>query len=399
MQVAELLRTAKDSLSLSVAFLSRLESDTQHLEVVESSIPLLFREGAVLERETSFCQAIIDGRIPDVIGDVGEHPVARELPAARFPRIRSYVSVPVTLSDGSLYGTFCAAGLRPNTTLGSQDRALLKLLAQAVALLIEPEVRARELSGEVQDRVDAIFVAGGPTIVLQPIVNLATGERTGSEALSRFPIEWGFAPDAIFNQAKKIGRGVELELLAIGNALENLDQASGYVGVNVSPTTVMDERFRYLMSRTDLPRVLLELSEQEPVEDYELLARALDPLRANGMRLAVDDVGSGFASLRHVVRTRPDVIKLDRDVVTNVSHDPALRALVRSITEFGHQLGAVIVAEGIEDSHDARVLRECDVDYGQGYFFGAGLAPEELQDWYSVGPHLVAVPANSADRG
>src|SRR6478735_863410 len=112
-QIADLLTTAKDSLRLSVAFLSRLDGTTQHLEVVESSGPasLFFKEGATQRQETSFCQAILDGKLPEVIPDVKKFPVAMKLPAAKIPRIRSYVSVPVTLSDGTLYGTFCAAGL------------------------------------------------------------------------------------------------------------------------------------------------------------------------------------------------------------------------------------------------------------------------------------------------
>ena len=110
-QVADLLRTAKNSLGLSVAFLSRLDGTTQHLEVVETSVPFLFKEGATQRQETTFCQAILDGRLPAVIPDVTALPEAMKLPAARLPRIRSYVSVPVVLSDGSVYGTFCAAGL------------------------------------------------------------------------------------------------------------------------------------------------------------------------------------------------------------------------------------------------------------------------------------------------
>ena len=110
-QVADLLRTAKDGLNLSVAFLSRLDGTTQHLEVVESSVPFLFREGVTQPQATTFCQAILDGRLPAVIPDVRKYPEAMRLPAARMPRIRSYVSVPVVLSDGEVYGTFCAAGL------------------------------------------------------------------------------------------------------------------------------------------------------------------------------------------------------------------------------------------------------------------------------------------------
>ena len=84
-----------ESLGLSVAFLTRMDGTTQHLEVVESSVPFLFKEGATQRQETTFCQAILDGKLPAVIPDVKDFPEAMKLPAARMPRIRSYVSVPV----------------------------------------------------------------------------------------------------------------------------------------------------------------------------------------------------------------------------------------------------------------------------------------------------------------
>jgi GAF domain-containing protein len=119
-QIADLLVTAKQSLDLSVAFLSRMDGTTQHLEVVETSVPVLVQEGAGVRQDTSFCQAILDGRLPAVIPDVRRFPLAMSLPSARIPRIRSYVSAPVRLSDGSLYGTFCAFGFRSDKERLSQ---------------------------------------------------------------------------------------------------------------------------------------------------------------------------------------------------------------------------------------------------------------------------------------
>ena len=97
-QVAELLATARQSLGLSVAFLARMEGPDQYLEVVDSGVPFLFQEGSVQARETSLCQAILDGKVPQVVTDLRDHPEAMKLPAARFPRIRSYISVPVRLT-------------------------------------------------------------------------------------------------------------------------------------------------------------------------------------------------------------------------------------------------------------------------------------------------------------
>jgi EAL domain-containing protein (putative c-di-GMP-specific phosphodiesterase class I) len=382
-QIAELLQTARKSLRLSVAFLSRLDGTTQHLEVVETNIPFLFQEGYQQQQDVTLCQAILDRKLPPVIPDLTAFPEAMKLPAARMPRLRSYVSVPVVLSDGALYGTFCAAGLTTDKGLTKRDKALMDVLASAAAVIIEPGVRAQELRTEIERRLDPVVAAGGPVIVLQPIIELATGHRVGAEALSRFPAEWGKAPDVCFAEAHSIGRGHELELLALERAADHLDDVEGYVAMNVSPATLLRPECGELLARLPLDRVLLELSEHDQVEDYGTLNAALAPFRAAGLRLAIDDVGAGFSSLRHIVVTSPDVIKIDRSIVSGLDTDPVLTTLVRSLVEFGRGCRARVVAEGVETAAEAAVLRTLGVDYGQGWYHGRPGAPELL----SAVPH------------
>ena len=379
-QVAELLRTAKEALGLSVSFLSRMDGTTQHLEVVDSSIPLLFREGARLAQETTFCQAIMDGHLPAVIPDVRDFPAAMTLPAARFPRLRSYVSVPVTLSDGTVYGTFCAAGLTSDDGLTRRDKALMEVLASAAAVIIEPGVRAGTLREEIQDRLRPVVGAGGPTVLLQPIVELRTGRRVGAEALSRFPATWGKAPDVVFTEAHSVGWGDELELLALERAADHLEAVSGYIAMNVSPQTLLTPECGRFLARLPASRVRLELSEHDPVTDYEALRQALAAPRAAGMRLAIDDVGAGFSSLRHIVLCSPDVIKLDRSIVDGLSVDPVLSTLVGALVEFAHGSGTLVVAEGVETAPDVEALRALGVDLGQGWFFGRPGPADALTD-------------------
>jgi EAL domain-containing protein (putative c-di-GMP-specific phosphodiesterase class I) len=392
-QISDLLRTAKESLHLSVAFLSRLDDETQHLEVVESSGPaaLFFRSGVTQKRQTTFCQAILDGRLPPVIPDVAKNKVAMTLPSSRIPRIRSYVSVPVVLSDGSLYGTFCAAGLTSDQGLTTRDHALMEVLAKAAALVLEPGLRLRERAEQIESRLVPLMEKHrGPVVVYQPIVDLATRARVGAEALSRFPAEWGLAPDVCFAEAHSIGLGDELEILALARAAEALDEVSGYVAMNVSPQTLMLPQCQELLALLPLDRVLLELSEHDPVEDYAGLTATLEPLRRMGMRLAIDDVGAGFSSLRHIVLTHPDVIKLDRSIVDGVSHDEVLTTLVRSLVVFAAGAGAKVVAEGIETSTDADWLQGLGVDYGQGWHFGRPGPMTDLAPASSIGTHATS---------
>jgi EAL domain-containing protein (putative c-di-GMP-specific phosphodiesterase class I) len=175
-----------------------------------------------------------------------------------------------------------------------------------------------------------------------------------------------------------VGEGVRLELQALERAARHLDAVPGYVSLNVSPGVLLDPACPALLRLLPLDRVLLELSEHDPVEDYPALSAALDPLRAAGLRLAIDDVGAGFSSLRHIVLTAPDVIKLDRSVVAGVASDPVLRRLIGSMVGFAHGGDARVVAEGVETADDAAALLELGVDDGQGWLFGRPGPPEAL---------------------
>lgn len=377
-QVADLLLTAKKSLHLSVAFLTRMDGTTQHLEVVESSVPFLFKEGVTQRQDTTLCQAIVDKKLPAVMPNLKDFPYAMTLPASRLPRIRSYVSVPVVLSDGTVYGTFCAAGLTSDKALTKRDQSLMDVLAQAASVILEPGVRERARQAEILDRLQPLMADGGPLVVLQPIIDLVTGVRVGAEALSRFPPVWGKAPDVCFEEAHSVGLGDELELQALAAAASHLDLVPGYVAMNISPGTMLTPEAPALLDRLPLDRVLLELSEHDQVADYDVLMAVLAPLRARGMRLAIDDVGAGFSSLRHIVLTAPDVIKLDRSMIDGVSTDPVLTTLVRSLVAFGHDCRSQVVAEGVETEQDADALRALGVDYGQGWHFGRPAPAQDL---------------------
>jgi EAL domain-containing protein (putative c-di-GMP-specific phosphodiesterase class I) len=225
-----------------------------------------------------------------------------------------------------------------------------------------------------------VIAGGGPDVVLQPIVDLYSGMRVGAEALSRFPAPWERAPDIVFAEAHSIGQGHRLELLALARAATLLDQVSGYVSMNVSPQTLLTPMCGELLATLPLDRILLELSEHDPVDDYVALGAVLAPLRARGMRLAIDDVGAGFSSLRHIVMAGPDVIKMDRSIVSGVDHDPMLAKLAQSLVDFAHSFDASVIAEGVETAAEYAVLKGIGVDGGQGWLFGRPGPADTLVD-------------------
>jgi PAS domain S-box-containing protein len=229
--------------------------------------------------------------------------------------------------------------------------------------------RARE---DREHAVRQLLDAGGPAMVFQPIVELATGKAIGAEALARFPGQPYRPPNEWFADAAEAGLGSELELAAIGTALAELDRlpAGTYLSLNASPSTVISPELHTMLRGGIASRVVIELTEHASVEDYAPLTEALDALRAMGARLAVDDAGSGFSSLQHILNLRPDIIKLDRALVEGIDHDPARRALAGALMTFGAEIGAQVVAEGIENRREQTVLRRLGLRYGQGFHLG-----------------------------
>jgi EAL domain-containing protein (putative c-di-GMP-specific phosphodiesterase class I)/DNA-binding NarL/FixJ family response regulator len=212
-------------------------------------------------------------------------------------------------------------------------------------------------------------------MVFQPIVGLRDLKTVGAEALARFAGPPRRAPNLWFAEAAAVGLRTELELLAAKKAVEALPELPDavYLTVNVSPVTLAKTRFLKLVSETDPTRLMAEITEHAPIHDYPRLTGALGKLRALGMRLAIDDAGAGYSSLRHILELSPDLIKLDISLIRDIHRDRSKQALAAGLISFADKSGSSIVAEGIELSAEATTLVELGVEHGQGFFLGRPL--------------------------
>ena len=208
------------------------------------------------------------------------------------------------------------------------------------------------------------------SMVFQPICSLS-GSLVGAEALARFDGPPKRGPDRWFAEAEEVGLRRELELATAKVALSALPSLPPeiYLSVNVSPKTLLSASFRKLvLENSDPTRVVVEVTEHARIDDYERLNSAFDRLREPGVRLAVDDAGAGFASLRHILRLAPDFIKLDRTLIDGIEYDRSRQALAAGLISFAEKIEATIIAEGIEHSEEVDVLTALGVGYGQGFF-------------------------------
>ncbi|MGM9473476.1 sensor domain-containing phosphodiesterase [Pseudarthrobacter sp. YS3] len=220
----------------------------------------------------------------------------------------------------------------------------------------------------------------------QPILSLATRKLLGVEALTRFVDEGSAGTEFWFKEAAIIGLMGELEFAALEKALETAQDLPPdiYVALNLSPETCLDPRLAGLLERSGLPpkRIVLELTERLEVSEYGPLLSALAPLRAQGLRIAVDDAGSGFASMRHVLHVRPDIIKLDRSLIAGIDDDEGQHALGAAMVEFARQIGATLTAEGIETPEELAAVAGLGMTAGQGYLIGRpSIEPKDWAVW------------------
>ncbi len=242
-----------------------------------------------------------------------------------------------------------------------------------------------ELDGEL----DYILKYRVLQTLYQPVLDSGSGRVFGYEALVRGPSNSPLhAPLPLIGAASKAGRLFELDLVCRELAIRRFRELDlpGRLFLNVSPLSLMESTFRpgetlRLLHEVGLsPRqVVIELTEQQPLEDYDILKSAVDHYTEAGFEIAIDDLGAGYAGLRLWSELRPAYVKIDHHFIENISTDAVKREFVRSIREMAARLGCKVVAEGIESEDDYETVQALGVKLHQGYHLGRPL-PSPLRD-------------------
>lgn len=230
--------------------------------------------------------------------------------------------------------------------------------------------QVRDRDQDKREKIEKILANPGTLeVVGQPIFDLVRNVPVGQEALSRFHVKPRRPTYRWFALAREVGLGLELELAAATQAvslLKNLPDDQ-FIAINLSPSVVSSKRFRRLLDTTEPERIVVELTEHLAVSNYDLLSRSLKEIRDFGVRIAVDDAGAGYSSLRHLLKLRPDIIKLDISLVKSIEAGQSQHRLVRGIVEYATGIDAWVIAEGIETEAERTSLLNLGISFGQGY--------------------------------
>jgi len=375
------LTAIRGHLRMDVAFITEFLGSSRVFRGADLSHPVSgVAAGEFMPIASGYCQHVVAGRLPELIADTSTVPLAQTIPETQALPIGAHLSVPIRVDHGKIFGTFCCFSHRAMPELGPPELDLMHTFSRMIALELTQDLARDEQRQRKIAQVHTAMWSGDPDIVFQPVLRLADRKIVAVEALSRFAAPPGQSPDRWFTDAAEVGMGGTLELLALRRAIKLCRHLPRGVSLNlnVSPQTLLTENILNVLHDFDPHRVVIEITEHQPVADYEPLLNALKPLRKAGIRIAIDDAGAGYSSLRHVLMLRPEIVKLDVSLTRGIDIDPTRKAMAAALGEFARRTGTIVVAEGVETSAELEMLIEVGIAEIQGYFLSRPQPMPEL---------------------
>lgn len=388
-QIERLLDTVREFLDMDAAILSEFAGEDRVLRYVSSrSSRAVFNPGEVRAVGSGYCLLVAQGRLPAVIPDTRANGLAQGIPETYAVPIGAHLGVALRRAGGEPFGMLCFISHRTRPDLDDRHLLAAEMSARVLVKTMETFSAANGRRGVDEEALDRVLADGDPAMVYQPIVDLGDNAIHEVEALSRFRGPPHLTPDRWFAMAHGLNRGQWLELVAIRRALAECAAlpSGASVAINVSPRTLVSTDLVPHLESFEMSRLVVELTEHEPIADYGPLVAALEPLRERGVKVAIDDAGAGYSSLGHVLRLKPDIIKMDRSFTHGIDVDPAKLSLVSALCTFAKDTGVITVAEGIETQGEADALRAAGIGRGQGHLFGRPMAIEALRELLEGAP-------------
>lgn len=334
-----------------------------------------------LPRESVLAQTgIYDGRflafLPLDKPTIPPHDVLEAATAALGARLRQKLSSPDFDSMSPPLELKLGFSAFTNQPFWRIERLIYKAIDDARAQSLEaiPRERSREKA-----ELSRILQEGDIEILFQPIVELASSEVVGYEAFTRGPRDTALEqPMALFACSLDAGVSMDLDRLCQRTALDRARHMSfgKKLFLNALPASLLDPAFRdHLLM--DLPAgisvspadIVLEITDRNSIGDYDVFGHEVEELRTQGFLIAVDDVGTGSSSLQTIAEVRPDYIKVDGSLIRHVGDNLVKQEMLRSLSQVARSIEARVVAEGIEDEEELKIVKECGIRYGQGYLF------------------------------
>ena len=379
--VEDVLCALRVKLGVDVAYVGQLigqERVVTHIAANHAGVALL---GAPMRSADSYCGRIASGKLPSIVHDAKRDVEAARLAETADLQIADHIGVPIYTAGGEVFGSLCCFNRSAGPAFTDCQLELVSVCAEIIANMVRvtPDSKHRQIA--------TVIATQAADMHYQPIYRLSDEKLVCLEALARFTLPPFQSPEKWLIDAETVGLRIPLEFMTARKALAALGSipASASLAINLSPGAIMSPCFRNAFGGDILSRIVLEITEHAEIANYAELRGALADFRANGLRLAIDDVGAGYASFRHVVELLPDIIKLDMYLIRNIHKDRARLALVNAITQYSRATGCEVVAEGVEIRPELEALRQVGITTVQGYLVGR---PQPLPNVRKIDPWL-----------
>ncbi|ETI59250.1 EAL domain-containing protein [Marinomonas profundimaris] len=372
-ELEKIVSAVRVYLKMDIAIIAEVKNNSLYFRYVDADPASTFPQSrAPHPYDGSYCQLLVNGQIPRLIQNTQEHAVAKELASTKAFSIGSFVGALIYLEDGTFYGAVYCFQNKPDYTLNERDLSVIEYFADLIGNTLDDHTKKTQQRHEVESRIHTVIANDFITMHYQPILDLNTNNISGYESLARFNSDPYVTPDIWFEDAQLVGLDEKLEMLAVRSALK-LDHLfrdnNHYLSINASPSHILSGALENTIGHLAC-NVLIEITEHQPIADYAAFQRALSSLRCEGVKLAIDDVGTGYSNLSHILELEPDIIKLDLSLTRDIHKDRKRSALASALCTFAKEIDCEIIAEGIENVNELNKLKELGVNKGQGYFIG-----------------------------
>jgi len=222
----------------------------------------------------------------------------------------------------------------------------------------------------------------------QPIYDIQTHNRIGFEGLLRSNFQPN--PEKMFSQAKKLGELLELDLLSLHTALDTAFLSEqpilGKIFLNIFPSTIVHPKLQLLLKKINSmdflskKQIVLEVSENELIRDYDTLKAQISKMKRLGFLLAVDDFGKGYSNIETIIELEPDYIKLDRYFSRDIIHSKQKQSIIKLLLHYSRLHNCHIILEGVETLEELQFAKELGIQYAQGYYLGKPAILQHFQE-------------------
>ncbi|SHE46660.1 EAL domain, c-di-GMP-specific phosphodiesterase class I (or its enzymatically inactive variant) [Loktanella atrilutea] len=371
--VTDMLGAVRHHLDMALAYLVLFDGPDVVLHALScDNAAARLVPGDRFKAEGTFCGAILQGALPRLLPDAGADPRAQVLQPGAMGAVGAMIGVPLPRCDGAGPAMLCCLSHFPRPMLDEGDLAIVTSYAGLLADVLDRTSHHAAGGPDLRRRIGDVIADRDFQLLLQPIVALADDTVMGAEALCRFRPTPYRSPDTWFAEARTVGLDRRLDRVVIAKTLELLPELPQALklAINVAPDTLINADLPRLIDGPFSDRIIFELTDHAGIGSLQAMLPEMKALRSLGAQIAVDDLGTDPNSLNAVLQIKPDIVKLDRDLIRGLHMDPVNQALTAGILHFSKAIGARVVAEGIERTEEAAALRAFGVDYGQGFLLG-----------------------------